>query len=1292
MEESLLPLFKNGQIPGDTEFVEVTIPVAVKVQVQQRDNDEEDENTNMQKGGVRSRPPQRSNPLYSRKRAIAGILKNTKTRRNRQLVSALGTSFYKKKREKEEDFKQIATTLLKKQEAQARAAWEAEQGRLAAEAQERAAEVKAPFEMKLYELNQYYKNFQDNVAQYSQQNTNMAAGGGGGGGQPPEELDQSKINYIHGLFQNINRLYSEIENLYNKLPDEKKKLVNPFISSAWQILNDANQIILQLPAPVAQEPAAAGGGGGMEDDDYDFVEVEDNEDIPKKIQAQPKPALAPELAVARDDGAAMPKNAKNDWELIVRTIPKSTYLYHAGQRINDAKERLFTPEASCTHNEDFLPHFFSNKYVAALYANPENPYSYTYEVNMPLRLLEVNEVFCDYIWELYVNNIFPAIRPILGQFIITFGYSREGIPDDVKKQFRQRAEEILQNFKYIKLSSTYPIPNKINRISTSNNDFAMFSSMMTILPQILPAAGLIHGFYMPPHNSGMWNMTNLVQLDGIFPEEVYVSYEATDAELQKLLILQQKVGQGFKCGYNLFPAGKLEKAEAACFYKTNVMSPGAPSTMPTGVTFAERYISMVNYRYTQCVNKILADNYFGITIPESSYRIQYKIIGDFIKQLLGDIQQHTFKNMAKVLHEFYRMDSRLYENMPINGFTSPFGGEVNDVKGRTRLQKKAEGGVAAAGGGGGVAAVAPTFAPFNENLFIFTILNNVLKSTVAGLNDILVHAMNYTRNNIDTFRSKYPAFPFDISESDSVTSFNAVVSGGALFGLYTHGTARRQTKDMDVKIVLTTDEEKNANPLIVQENGGFSPLFWKMELYHMISMYITFYWQKITFNLYELLTTSKMNWFKESLKTIENVYELPKSHQDTSIVYSPAVGRSPTYISIIEFGLNEYFQKKWPAESNLLTQFNTYIQKQSKTDSPLEYKNYTFVEVEREKGKRKSKSGILEENTVPITSYKEFVLARLHLLSEKRKLKLASEGVNNTITEEQKEEYRRIINQSIKNISGLFITWYTATFEADAEKMSLLRLYDKDLPNLVANRPYVEFDKDLKYGISYFSSLYINSTHSANASYGVIDYTFDTYFNTIGSYQKFSGLLDNLYNNLNGAESDEGLLYASGYHFIYESNKLSVICNRSYFMDAEFIEENVNNPFNNCSPDLHKRREKQIKYNDRAIRVLTYIQKEWTKLQDQVPALNNLPQPVNLDSLIQAFNAMADKDIQIRNFTKALIEVAREGRIEGREYFIGGRRHTRTRVAHMRSVKQTAKCKKPTSSQRKTRSKRRGNN
>ncbi len=432
---------------------------------------------------------------------------------------------------------------------------------------------------------------------------------------------------------------------------------------------------------------------------------------------------------------------------------------------------------------------------------------------------------------------------------------------------------------------------------------------------------------------------------------------------------------------------------------------------------------------------------------------------------------------------------------------------------------------------------------FNEELFYFTCLSDALKAFIKAYWDFL----------------------YDLN----LTEFIPVASGGILFGEYTFGDYKRNTKDIDLKVVY--------DPSLEPDIEGFEQ---GTESYHemrqtMLTLATNLFTTLLldAFNLFGKMRIEKMFVFY-----IHTFPELAK--HITRRVTGFTIGNSGNYqtLDILALTRSILFQMepermannvKNPIRGNLFLIYNEVLK-----EAP--------IQLSADEGPLNSVAAVIQKKRQLLIAKREQQLKRS---SRVAKTKLAAEAA---IT---------IINQSLKVIQNhavQFIDFYGKAIkwtlpEDQAISVPSIKKESDTRSPLLKTVSYIQEklsarpDMDLFTGgdplkINYFSSLWINLTRKDGKEdrYGLIDFTFDTPYGQLGSYTYPSGIhVDALFTSPMG-----NFAYAPFLHFLKESDKLLSICSATYFGGDEG-ELNDYNPFNRCAPTLPNRVSKRRKYQAR---------------------------------------------------------------------------------------------------------------
>jgi hypothetical protein len=951
---------------------------------------------------------------------------------------------------------------------------------------------------------------------------------------------------------------------------------------------------------------------------------------------------------------------KNDINLF--TMKAGTSIFRAGLEDEVNKDG--------TINQNKIPHFFSNINVMLSYAT-HTTFAYEYVLTKDINLIKVDEKCMNF---LNNNNVKNS-----SSFIQMMGYEMHINSRENQQKF---AKDYIKNYETIHLEESYfegdMRVDQFNRISVSAKDFEIFKALtQTIINYNTANQNFkIDGFYCPPMRAGQWNEENLFSLFHIFPEEIYLENSNDIIRVQQRNaffpqnIIQQK-------GYIEYSPdeNELSKRILQCIDKNKIYEESTIKNLFNIPIFIlslqleyQHIYSLINLKQGK-IGKI----YFSTKVIDHD---DDDVIDDDVTDLkLKDdenpflvaplLREYIFKKdfflkelyteIAYVITSFFIIDPNLFRNMPpkqANPETDgPFHDKTYDING-TLLKTE-----------------------FNENLFIYSILNNDMKQNVSGLNNLLTSASQRLRYS-DFFKSG------SVPEEDV---FHAVISGGALFGLYSYGDFRRQTKDIDLKIIFDSDlnDPERANEIYLWENAEQRRI---LEIQHMMATYIVWLWGNITQIITNDLVSYKIMYFKMMLLKNPNTYQLPDKHKDPQIKYVSSLGVSPTArIFIPEVEMEDALLHKFKNNNfKVIDEFDNYLK--SEGNSYL-----SFYKARKSLLDEKVKQNvIINKNYVDEKKIKEqiaIIRSRTSTHEEKEvSRKIIQDLGNEKVTDSQINAAiaeKKNINIELKKFVTHFKNFFINNFQLQISEQNKNYIYDlimnKIQKYVKEKRPFLPVGEH-KFRVGDFMSLYVGQKGSEQ--HGLIDYTFDSYYSHFGKYTKPSGLQHNGYNDKDGEENIYGLLYASAYHFIYESNKLNKICDISttYRFDNDLPDKN---PFNACAPDPVNRQKKREKYQNRYIRVFKLYNefahavykspnqaKEFKDLQTEIIKIGNIN---NFENFIQNVEQMPHREYFIKILTKYMIIYSTKKR--GNEYFIGAGRKKRNQTRR-RKTKTNKKSKK----------------
>jgi len=390
--------------------------------------------------------------------------------------------------------------------------------------------------------------------------------------------------------------------------------------------------------------------------------------------------------------------------------------------------------------------------------------------------------------------------------------------------------------------------------------------------------------------------------------------------------------------------------------------------------------------------------------------------------------------------------------------------------------------------------------PFeSEELFVFTCLSDALKAGVRAISGIY--------NELDL-------------------KFIPISSGGILFSQYTYGKYRRQTKDIDLKIVEVAPGE-TLHDLVLQDKAGKI-----IELEH---------------------TYTRL--------TLTNVFCMKLLQ---SILSEVATGR---FACILKKYNKDVFQFK--------NDYETIRKKIGFTD------RYSLTTV-RDLDKlvetimyRYDKDYHASEDSAPVKGQAFFgnLNDSLAFLGKEEQYKPFDTIVK--FTEQRKQAFkdrktgnRERAREILKITEKLFRYWLKHRSN-DNHMRTAMKIYDHLLRMNVTRPSLNPFSAD-SYAIGGFGTVWINV---GKESYGLVDFTFDSDYSLAGTYTYPSGQSTDAITQGRGA----GMFFGSFYDFLINTSKLKKICDATYY-----------GAYSKCSPNQENAAAKQKKYNERYQLVLNF--------------------------------------------------------------------------------------------------------
>lgn len=808
--------------------------------------------------------------------------------------------------------------------------------------------------------------------------------------------------------------------------------------------------------------------------------------------------------------------------------------------------------------------FFSSWQVAAAYAQ-EHRYLKTFTVNRDLNLLHITPDTLTFFIKKCMNRstLSPSDYKKLFDFAVVFGYRLDDLFSTMGESettayeyFQTWAKTLLQYDEYIQISESFGVSQKksqtlFNRISLSQNDHKVFEDLFKVEDPEVRAflSDKSDGIYAPNLSSGMFNNEMLITAIGEFPEEVFIREIHAPPPSQK-----KKRRTVVAVAAVAAVAAAAVAAAAAADEKDKEAKEAAAAAVKWEEDF-EYTSNKTNEHVIESFCTTKTDNELFTTFSYESitriylYTIIYQklaaSITDSINQMFSNVEESTlyYAQLKTFNHRFkVAMQEILVRMGRVVDVALMMDKELLDER---RIPSQAE---------NPFYVTTSTKPIFNGNLYIYTVMSNVIKAAIVELKNL--HLTYYTEF-------------VNATTSDGMYMI-PVASGGVLFGIYTIGDEfRRLTKDVDVKFILNKDD-----PFYGSETALFAPsgndFLWKQEIIHWNATMINFVWLNMIDHIFKETINHRSYIYAEKVKRHLIIH--PKDSNSAWGVY--AAGNPSTRIL-----------------SNILAEGDAYIKRNKGTlDVPL----LSTVFDHWLQARSPSISGISLNS---LATYNE-VLKRLLAKKKEMKTKWKDSGTrkskgkgkrNGTMkaaaagkasTDRDRERESADIQTVLKQMTNLiqnnddFTIWCREKIRPDFFDLQRFIRLNKRMVEFVANRPKLLFhgNPSHAYSVGWFSSIYVYKRASPLDTLGLIDLTYDTHFSTICSFTKYAGVSEFGYVTVNG------LNYGSSLWFIHESDKLNTICNVSTYPGDNTADYN---PENECAPNKEKREEKKRKYAER---------------------------------------------------------------------------------------------------------------
>lgn len=817
---------------------------------------------------------------------------------------------------------------------------------------------------------------------------------------------------------------------------------------------------------------------------------------------------------------------------LIDKIYNETNIYRSGKnellkleakRRSKSRAESKEGEAELLFNPIFtnIPQFFGAPHVASLYCKPNDDTIYVYSFNKPklpqLNLLnldlkenpEVKLTFLKTLWNETSKE--PNDWKVAKEFFFLLGH----IPEEHRNQKNYREMKMwalnkIKRNESIKLHEDYPdMSENFNRISISSLDRNVFNKLFRHKfkdEKITNFFKNISGLYLPAMNCGFINTNNFLTLFSTFHEELFIK-EATAKTILQFVNVSEFKYPILEDTPELFYTTKLIHEYLVGADKPNTEEEVHP--FEKNYTNFCKYISNYQFIFYETMNII---NNFPNNVLEKMIKTIVTINDitiaerDGIQQLISlfnedGIIENLQVNILKLIDSMFMINNQHFINLPE---TDPFIDNTGSLK---------------------------------EDLLLFTVFSDILKSGIAIFEDIL-----------DKF---------------GLSMFQPICGGGILFSMYSFGKFRRLTKDIDIKI--------NQIP------GNYTD--YENEKLHTQLLCIIYLWESVLLNVFNYIATGRIRAF---LDLLPPVYIDTKKQRENN--YTFHLGAAPTFEKNKESLIDTWFQKNFTYDQYkpglFIHHFNNFLLLQSEkmivNNESEKNENSMIVNSELEKNglllyrskinnllkeKREIKQGIQEPRDIPIPESDKLTKQEL----KKRKIDASIKQINL-----EKKTMDSILDE-------YFYTWAIKFFK-EYDNKSLAFNITKRIHNLYAQNYMRAFIEDEDYAtkmtIGSISSIEIQTNGDNNRKYGLIDFTFDTPYSLESSFQKPSNL------NLNGTIRARGILCASYLDFIRDTIKLKEICDSEYLFDDK-INDSDFNPYNKCAPNPIKRQQKIAKYRER---------------------------------------------------------------------------------------------------------------
>ena len=802
------------------------------------------------------------------------------------------------------------------------------------------------------------------------------------------------------------------------------------------------------------------------------------------------------LKILQEKSLLFPNERILSPETTTFTIPAGWSLYRTG----DAKEGAApTKKVKVKAKAKATPQFFSSWQVAAMYSADGRALN-QYTTVRPLNIFVISErTLNEFILVLEFRDpeLSHADRKRIIEFVMVYGYGLHRVfacmtplerngHDSAESYFRKWAHDILKYDPHIVLSDTYMKPGTmthIHRISVADTDYAAFNGMFKIeYPAIKEIIKSYNGFYTPKIRSGMFNEEFALTNDYEFPEELFLREDREEVvAFHSSHVYKNTVNeyvQGSFCSaltdVALFSEFSLEGVTRiylftrvykfiyaklkACIQQINDVKDGLYPYKHHASDFISRFHKYIVFRLLPEVEKVIDA---ALVIPENllqpaSVPIQANnpfylpdgtINGNlFTYTVLSSVIQQTIAGL-RAFHEICldSKDSPDEEDLEI--VDANFVYSVPHIKSGYGYTYAAENKPLTARNARAIArsALAGT-----------ALAGTALAEAGAGSKGTKYYEFVPTMTNVNVAAAPTP-------------HMIPIVSGGALFGVYTWGSNRRQTKDVDVKMVLSVDSPENGreSEILASENHA---KFTQQESYLWEATMINFLWMEINDTIFNEIAELRIASYSNKINSFGKM-QIKPTDMVGWLTYI-ASDRNTRLVSKTLDEFDRFLYDRSGRRDGYEHIVSSYFQEW------LSHKPYfePFLKVE-------------------IKSLNDYNIAFKRLLEHKKAIRAKS--VKKADSAKHLEDLTTI-KHSLNNLSKLVKsnTDFTALLVARGIPTAYIEMFYKfntNLQNLLDTRPQLLLQSENLYGVGWFLSLYIYNKKTPAETFGLLDLTYDSH-------------------------------------------------------------------------------------------------------------------------------------------------------------------------------------------------------